>query len=680
MSSAHLIKFNSVKPADIEWREGLPFSKEFNDVYFSEYGAVEESSHVFISGNQLLEDWSSNQQSTFTVAELGFGSGLNFLNTAKHWQQHKLTHNTDSTLHYLSIEKRPFSLDDLKRTLALWPEFSEISSKLILNYPSTTYGRHQIEISSEKLTLTLLFMPVEDALDDLIAESNSRLPSLQIDHWFLDGFAPSKNEAMWATSVTRKIAALSKPKTRLATYSVAGIVKKPIKDAGFKITKQKGFAKKREMLTAVYDPEISPVESPRFINFKYDKPWFNLDNQIAKLSSKRSSVAIIGGGIAGCSLAYALSKRNVMCDLYEKEEVLANAASGAAAGIFHPQLTSDLNLSSQFNWQAYLTLIRFLAELSHQQLERIFIQRGLDRFLKDNRTTNELIELSNKFHLQRWINKSEQFPKSQRCIQYLDAGAINIAELCNLYISLIPTDLVSIFKNESVRKLKRTADGWNLESNNREKNYQHVVYCGGAQNGTFKLFNNIETNTTRGQTCFLNKPELSRHVKRAICEQVYLVAKDSECLHIGTTFDKFQDDNLNEQSQKEILDRTTAFLKEVKLAEINTPDIEQSPLIGTVGYRLHSMDRLPLVGPAFDDKKLSLEFENFGQKKIARNSVSHYNKKGLWLNTAYGSHGLLYSLLASKHLASLINNEFSPLQKTLADAINPTRFLVKDLK
>mgnify|MGYP001952560914 CR=1 FL=1 len=129
-----------------------------------------------------------------------------------------------------------------------------------------------------------------------------------------------------------------------------------------------------------------------------------------------------------------------------------------------------------------------------------------------------------------------------------------------------------------------------------------------------------------------------------------------------------------------MLNRASIFLKQNQLGELTESSIKNSPLSGTVGYRLHSMDRLPLVGSAFNEKKLINDFDQLGQKKIERLALSSYNQPGAWFNTAYGSHGLIYSLLCSQHLSSLINNHNSPLSSNLSNAINPTRFFIKSLK
>lgn len=51
-----------------------PYSQEFNEHYWS--GGAAEKSHVFLAGNNLPQRFA--KASAFTVAELGFGTALNF--------------------------------------------------------------------------------------------------------------------------------------------------------------------------------------------------------------------------------------------------------------------------------------------------------------------------------------------------------------------------------------------------------------------------------------------------------------------------------------------------------------------------------------------------------------------------------------------------------------------------
>ena len=51
--------------------------------------------------------------------------------------------------------------------------------------------------------------------------------------------------------------------------------------------------------------------------------------------NQTTDVAIIGGGVIGCSIAYQLSKAGVQVSVIEREEIAAEA-SRAAAGLLSP--------------------------------------------------------------------------------------------------------------------------------------------------------------------------------------------------------------------------------------------------------------------------------------------------------------------------------------------------------
>src|SRR5690606_34733297 len=85
--------------AALQWDEfNRPRSAHYGDIYFSSADALGESSHVFMQGNQLEARFAQSDKSAFTAAELGFGAGLNFLNTCRLWSRHA---PSDAVLHYL---------------------------------------------------------------------------------------------------------------------------------------------------------------------------------------------------------------------------------------------------------------------------------------------------------------------------------------------------------------------------------------------------------------------------------------------------------------------------------------------------------------------------------------------------------------------------------------------------
>ena len=73
----------SNQSAELIWRDGtIPVSTRFDDPYFSLENGLNETRHVFLDGNDLPARFAKG----FHIAELGFGSGLNFLAVWQAWE------------------------------------------------------------------------------------------------------------------------------------------------------------------------------------------------------------------------------------------------------------------------------------------------------------------------------------------------------------------------------------------------------------------------------------------------------------------------------------------------------------------------------------------------------------------------------------------------------------------
>ena len=73
------------KAIGLKWEhECVPYSKTYGDHFYSQNNGREECQHVFIEGNKLPHRLASTND--FTIAELGFGTGLNFLETWNFWR------------------------------------------------------------------------------------------------------------------------------------------------------------------------------------------------------------------------------------------------------------------------------------------------------------------------------------------------------------------------------------------------------------------------------------------------------------------------------------------------------------------------------------------------------------------------------------------------------------------
>ncbi len=226
--------------AKLEWINNQPYSIDFNDIYFSTDDGLEETEYVFIEHNQLKTRFSSLKNESFSVVETGFGTGLNFLAVATHWLALAPKH---AQLRYISIEKFPLTLVDLARAHAMWPQLGVISNELLQYYTNIKAGINVYSLAGGRIQLSLHANDISYALP---------LISQKADAWLLDGFAPAKNAEMWSSNVFEHIANLSKNNTTFASFTSASAVRRGLQTVGFKVKKQAGFGKKREMLSGIF--------------------------------------------------------------------------------------------------------------------------------------------------------------------------------------------------------------------------------------------------------------------------------------------------------------------------------------------------------------------------------------------------------------------------------------------
>ena len=192
-----------VEAASLRWDDAAnPISTRFDDYYYSSTDGLEESRYVFLQGNDLPRRWLQERSNNFCIAETGFGSGLNFLLT---WQAWRELPQPRPQLHYLSVEKFPLARDDIKRALAPWSTLAALADEFLAQYPGLVPGQHRLQLEGGALTLDLWWEDVTQALPDLASQG---LP--MVDAWYLDGFTPARNEAMWQPSVLHAVAQLSR--------------------------------------------------------------------------------------------------------------------------------------------------------------------------------------------------------------------------------------------------------------------------------------------------------------------------------------------------------------------------------------------------------------------------------------------------------------------------------------
>ncbi|MGV1828649.1 tRNA (5-methylaminomethyl-2-thiouridine)(34)-methyltransferase MnmD [Agrobacterium vitis] len=218
----------------LSWQDGdMPYSTAFGDHFYCQTDGRLECGHVFLEGNALPQRWIG--ASSFRIGELGFGTGLNAMET---WRQWQATRPPSGHLTFISFELYPMARADIDRALSRWPQIDAERQGLLALWPDDPQGQVQLDLDAQ----TRLIVVCGDALASLQAWNDT------FDAWYLDGFAPSRNSAMWSLELMTRLYELTTPGGRFATYAAAGFVRRNLIAAGFTVERRPGFAGKREML------------------------------------------------------------------------------------------------------------------------------------------------------------------------------------------------------------------------------------------------------------------------------------------------------------------------------------------------------------------------------------------------------------------------------------------------
>ena len=227
--------------AAINWETGdTPVSAQFDDPYFARQDGRAETRHVFLAGNGLPQRWQPRPQ--FTVAELGFGTGLNFFETLAAWRR---APGQCRHLTFVTFERFPLSRNDLARALAPWPDLNAPVRQLLDQWPPAPgTALHTVAFAGATLEIHL-------------GDANDAVPAWagRADAWYLDGFSPAKNPELWCPQLMTAVFEHTAAGGTLATYTAAGHVRRGLSSAGFQVSRIPGYGRKRDSL-AGYRPVI----------------------------------------------------------------------------------------------------------------------------------------------------------------------------------------------------------------------------------------------------------------------------------------------------------------------------------------------------------------------------------------------------------------------------------------
>jgi len=597
------------------FRDGVPASSRFDDIYFSRDGGLEESAHVFLAGAGLPDAWSGRRR--FTVAETGFGTGLNFLATWDLWRRHR---PPGGVLHYLAVEGFPIRRGSLAGVLAPFRAVADLAGRLIERYPRPGAGLHRIWFDPDGVCLTL-------AIGD--AAAILRRLTASVDAWFLDGFAPARNPGMWDEAVLDEVARLAAPGCRLATFTAAGAVRRGLEQRGFAMRRRPGFGAKRECLAGERAAAgAAAAEAPR-------------------------RVAVLGAGVAGAAVAGALHRRGVETVWLDRRSTIAAEASGNPVGVLMPRPTLDLGPAGALATAAFRHV---LAECEARGVAvggDGVLELAADASLHDRQhrlaEAGQLDAVDGRLIDGVEASRVAGVSLDRPGVWYRRAGWVDPPALVRALAGGAAATLAA-----EVARLERDGPVWRLldRQGGVLAEAEAVVLAAGAATSAFPQLAGMPVRPVRGELIELPATPVSRRLRAALIFGGYLSPPIAGRHVAGATYDRdgFDPAAWPQPQSADGPGRILAGLPGL----VADWFAGVQPLGGRAALRATTPDRLPVAGAMPPDDQAA---------------------GGLHVLTGLGSRGLVTSPLLAELVVSELLGEPLPVERELAAAVRPGRFL-----
>lgn len=618
---------HAIQTADLDWQlvDGIdvPVSKQFGDVYFSKDNGLLETRHVFLNGNDLstrLADLKPFEY--FCVGETGFGTGLNILALWQLWQQ--VRPDNHSHLHAISVEKFPLSKADLIRALNAWPELKSLADQLISQYPMPIAGCHRLSFPEERFSLDLWLGDAHDVFP--VIEKTA-----PVNAWFLDGFAPSCNPDMWEENVLNNIVRLSEIGTTFASFSVAGVLKRGLKNHGISISRPRGFKHKREMLKAIWNP-AEETESSLIQEITQKKT-----ERDTEINTRPRQIAVIGAGIAGLSTAWAFAQRGHQVTIYDQSAPLSGG-SGNPLALLNPKLC-PVEQSTE-----HLMTLAWQHALNHYQKFKAFRPIQVNQLALKN--PEQLLGLADEYPeeiLAVQDTEDQEIQTAFPSLKLLEAGVVSPHQLRDEILQNVNIR----YEQAKISHIETTIQPELFVDQQSLGKFDHVIVCTARE--TTQFFADYPVlKPIRGQVSWVNNQAQPLSQNIAYSYGGYCIQLDAEHLILGASFYPGRDDI-------EVL--AEDHVHNYELIHSVFPEYAQSLAStetwqGRASVRAQSQDYFPLLGKMKSDEEI-------------------YSFAGL------GSKGFLFAPLCSEILAAQILGEACPVPSSLVKKLSVTRFQKK---
>lgn len=614
---------------------GTLHSARFNETYHARTGAFVRATRMFMAGTDTPGRWRGKPH--FTVADIGFGVGINFLTLWEAWRRDP---QRPRALHVVAFEGCPLAADDLRRVLtALLPQarMADVHA-LLAQWPARLPGVHRLEFEGGRVTLTLSFGDVRHTLPQADAT---------VDAFFLDGFSPTRNPEMWTADVMAHLARLAAPGARLASWVTERAVVNGLRAAQFEAEIVGGAAGGLMMTQGTYGGAGRRA-----------------------VPSAPEHVLVVGGGIAGAGIAHALALRGAAVTVLDAAPagVGQGVHAGHRAAALTPLMSRDddvrarLSRAGSHRAQArWLTLPGAAAP----------VRCGTVQLARDDAQVAVMADTVSRLGFPAdWVRAVDVAQASALAGLSLARGGVYFA--CGmridphaLIVGLLATPGIETIQAD-VRRLSQDAAGqWCVhDAQDAIVATAAVVVVANAADAPRLLAPFMgqtcpslhKMHALAGEVSFLRAQALQGGPRRIVGGQGYLLPESGGYCVAGSTYAHGADTSAVTQAGRAVnFEKVRGLLAgafDMPAAALagaadgahgySGPD----GLPGWAGWRAVLPGRLPAIGAVPD-------------------------LAGLWMATGYASRGLSWSALAGDLISAALFGEPSPLENALQHAIAP---------
>ena len=388
---------------------------------------------------------------------------------------------------------------------------------------------------------------------------------------------------------------------------------------------------------------------------------------VAVTAPERRAI-VIGAGVAGAAACERLAARGWKVTLIERHAQPASEASGNLAGIFMPLMSKDDNIPTRLVRAAYLYSLNRWKELGGIGAAIEGVQSGVLHLARDSAhaQVQRQIAASGLYprEFARWLEASEAStmlgaPAPDGAWWFAQGGWARPSSVCAAMLDACGALLTRRFSRSALRLergdqewLVRDADGALIAA------APNVILAAGTGAVDFEQAAGLPLDAVRGQVTHLAEGSLPS-LPFVVCREAYMTPVHQGVMCVGATYDADTDSSLRVASQHDNI---------AKIADILGVTSFEAPLAGRTGFRCMAPDRLPLAG-ALPDPGVPGRCERL--RDVPR-------WPGLFGLLGYASRGLIWAPLAAELLACQLEGEPLPLERQLAEALDPARFLLRE--